>query len=70
MRRLEHLSGIERMEVGVVVVQPLGDLKQDSFQSRDVVVRLLEWRQHAKTRVKPFERRGENAEGVLFQVEG
>ncbi len=29
VRRLEHLSGIERMEVGIVVGEPLGELRQD-----------------------------------------
>ena len=31
VRRLQHLAGVERMEVGIVVVQAIGDFEEDTL---------------------------------------
>jgi hypothetical protein len=36
MRWLEHLAGIERMKVGIVIVEALGDFGEHAFDRRDI----------------------------------
>jgi hypothetical protein len=51
MRRLEHLPGIERMEIGVIVPQSAGHFREDFLHAACIDDR-LKCRQSGKLRLK------------------
>ena len=64
MRRLEHLPGIEGMEIGIVVAQPVcGGLKHSGNRSGidTVFTRRLKFRQCRKLRLKQFRGAGKQS---------
>ena len=67
MRRLEHLAGVERMEVGIVVLEPAGGLVQhsrDALRARRALGRVGEG---AKTLVETVQRGSQR--GERFRLE-
>ena len=61
VRGLQHLTGVERMKVGVVVLQATGDL-QEHFLRRRAFRRRRGRRQKRETRLEAVERRGQSAQ--------
>jgi hypothetical protein len=67
MRRLEHLAGVERMEVGEVVAHPERDLTEDGFDGRKVEVNLRDRSMIAEAGFQPCEASAEDGEQRRFQ---
>jgi hypothetical protein len=67
MGRLEHLSGIKRMEVGVIVLETLGDVKKHPGDPFRVFKRGVRGGQSRESCLQLVEGIAQNAYGILLQ---
>jgi hypothetical protein len=67
VRRLQHLPGVERVEVGVVVVQPAGNLVEHARDSGGARSRFSGIRKVSEALVEPAERRAQGVERILLE---
>ena len=70
MRRLQHLSRVERVKVRVVVGHPRGRLQEGgAHRALGGSGRIGRVRQVGETAFEPFERRGEISEALAVELE-
>ena len=55
MRRFQHLPGVERMKIRIVIAQPRGGLRKDIGDALAAGNGLLECRQIREARIKPLD---------------
>ena len=68
MRRLQHLPGVLRVEVRIVVVHALGDFEQHLAHRGRVYMRSFESRERGKSLLHPLERLPEERERVFVEL--
>ncbi len=68
MRRLQHLSGVLRVEVGVVVVHALGHFQQHFAHRGLIYMRRIEGGERRETFFHPLERLPEQSELALVEL--
>ena len=70
VRRFEHLPGVQRVEVGIIILHALGGFQQHGFHAFGVDQRRFVRRQVGEAAFQFFEGTGENGEGVFFEGHG
>ena len=70
MRRLQHLAGVLRVEVGVVVAHAIRDFEQDLAQGRRIGRRVVPRRERVETLLHARERVMEQEQRVRIELAG
>ncbi len=70
MRRLEHLSGVERMRIGEVIVQPVRDLEEDPFERRRIGREVVGHGKRGESLTESPDGPAEDGEGVGVESRG
>ncbi len=70
MRRLQHLAGVLRVEIRVVVVESVRDFEQDFAQRRGIANPDVGFRQVSESLLQARERIIEQEQGIGFEPAG